>query len=215
MAPRGAQEGPKTGPRAPQERPKRAPRGSFEGPDGGLPWKLPTLLIDGLQDGPRRASKAAKRAPREPQERPKRAPREHQEGPMGFPHVPKKALRWPQKAYKIAQDSSQHASKRLQDRPKTALSGQGASQGGPREAKIFQPPNENQCFWPSRLFASDGLLRPQDGSKMGQEGPKRGPRGPQDGPKSAQERPKSAPRGPQEAHLKAATGGGKNSPPIF
>ena len=114
----------------------------------------------------------------------------------------------------MAQDSSQHASKRLQDRLKTASRGQGASQGGPREAKILQTPKENQCFWPSRLFASDGLLRPQDGSKMAQEGPKRGPRGPQEGlksgPRGPQDWPKSAPRGPQEAHLKAPTGGAEN-----
>ena len=68
-------------------------------------------------------------------------------------------------------------------------------------------PKENQCVLPSRLFASDGLLRPQDGPKMAQESPKRGPRGPQDGPKSAQERSKSAPRGVQEAILEALEGG--------
>ena len=72
----------------------------------------------------------------------------------------------------MTQDSSHHASKRPQDRLKTASSGQGASQGGPREANIFQKPKENQCVWASPLFASDGLLRPQDGSKMAQEGPK-------------------------------------------
>ena len=63
-------------------------------------------------------------------------------------------------------------------------------------------------FLHSRRFASDGLLRPQDGSKMAQEGPKRGPGGPQDRPKSAQDRPKSGPRGPQEAHFRVPTGGG-------
>ena len=50
-------------------------------------------------------------------------------------------------------------------------------------------------FLPSRLFASDGLLRPQDGSKMVQDGPKRVLREAQDGPKNAQERAKRGPRG--------------------
>ena len=95
----------------------------------------------------------------------------------------------------MAHDSSQHASKRLQDRLKTASRGQGASQGGPREAKILQKPKEEQCCWASPLFASDGLLRPQDGSKMAQEGPKRGPRGPPNCPKRCQERSRRAPRG--------------------
>ena len=107
----------------------------------------------------------------------------------------------------MTRDSSPHAYKRLQDRPKTAPSGHGASQGRPQEAKIAPQPTENQCFLPSRLFASDGLLRPQDGPKMAQESPKRSPREAQDGPKSAQERPKSGPRGAQEATFWAPTGG--------
>ena len=94
--PRGAQERP----RAPQERPKRAPRGPFEGPDGGTEKGSTSFLIDGLQDGPKRAPKAPKKAPREPQERPQRAPRQPQEGPRSFQNVPKRALRWPQEAYK-------------------------------------------------------------------------------------------------------------------
>ena len=61
-------------------------------------------------------------------------------------------------------------------------------------------------FLPSRLFASDGLPRPQDGSKISQESSKRGPGGLQDSPKSAQERPKSVPRGPQEAIFRAPDG---------
>ena len=72
----------------------------------------------------------------------------------------------------------------------------------PKEAPERPKSFKNFELWkinvllPSRLFASDGLLRPQEGSKMAQEGgPKRGPRLPQDGPKSAQERPKSAPSG--------------------
>ena len=66
----------------------------------------------------------------------------------------------------------------------------------PQETDQQRQLGKNLCLLPSRFFASDGLLRPQDGPKMAQDGPKRGPRGPQDCPKSAQERSKSAPRGP-------------------
>ena len=55
-------------------------------------------------------------------------------------------------------------------------------------------------FLNSRLFASDGFLRPQDGSKMAQEGfngrPRRVPRRPLTRPRP----PKSVPNRPQEAH---------------
>ena len=115
----------------------------------------------------------------------------------------------------MVQDSYQHASKSSRDRLRTAPSALRVLQGSTQEAKILQIPCVVRCFLHCRPFASDGLLRPQDGSKMAQEGPKRGPRGAQEGPKSAQERPKRAPRGPQEAHLKAPTGGGKKSPPSF
>ena len=47
---------------------------------------------------------------------------------------------------------------------------------------------------PPGLFASDGLPRPQDGSKMAQ----RAPRGAQESPKTAPGAPKSAPRAPKE-----------------
>ena len=107
----------------------------------------------------------------------------------------------------MTQDCSQHAYKRLQDRPKTAPSSHGASQGRPREAKILQKPKENQCFWPSRLFAFNGLLRPQDAPTMTQESPKRGPKEAQDRPKCVYERPRSGPSGPQEATFRAPTGG--------
>ena len=107
----------------------------------------------------------------------------------------------------MTQDSSQHAYRRLQDRPKTAPRGHRASQGRSQEAKILKKPEENLCFWLSRLFASDVLWRPQDGPKIAQESPKTGPREAQDGPKSAQERPKSGPRGHQEATFRAPTGG--------
>ena len=76
----------------------------------------------------------------------------------------------------------------------------------PEEAKILPKPKEVTCVLLSRLFASGGNSRPQDGSKMAQEGPKRGPREPQDGPKSAQERSKSAPRARQEAILELLRG---------
>ena len=134
----------------------------------------------------------------------------------GGPFSPKMAPRGPpmlqdglqdgSRQRKIAQDDLHHASKRPQDGPKTVSSALRALQGPLQEAKILQKRKENHCFLPSRRFASDALLGPQDGPKMAQEGPKRGPRGPQDGPKSAQERPKRAPRGPQEAVLRAPGG---------
>ena len=103
----------------------------------------------------------------------------------------------------MAKDSLQQTSKRLQDPSKTALSGQRASQGRPGEANNRPKPTRNQCVcMPSRLFASDGLLKPRDSSGMDPEIPKRGPREAQDGPKSAQDRPKTAPRELQKAILR-------------
>ena len=72
---------------------------------------------------------------------------------------------------------------------------------------MAQKPKEHMWILPSRRFAPDGLLKPQDGSKMAQEGPKMGPGRRQDGPKSAQDRPRSGPRVPQEAHFRVPTGG--------
>ena len=78
----------------------------------------------------------------------------------------------------MTQDSSQHASKRLQHRPKTASSGQGAYQGGPREAKILQKPLQNNVFLPSRFrWALEASRWLQDGPRVPQDGPKTGPRG--------------------------------------
>ena len=54
--------------------------------------------------------------------------------------------------------------------------GEGASQGGPRETTIHHKPKANRCSWHSRLFASDGRLRHEDGSKMAQESWPRRPR---------------------------------------
>ena len=59
---------------------------------------------------------------------------------------------------------------------------------------------KNECVWPSRLFASDELLKPQDGSKTAQEGPKRGPRAPKSAPIAPRE-------GAQEAMFRVRTGG--------
>ena len=67
--------------------------------------------------------------------------------------------------------------------------------GGQKETKMAPKPKEKQCVVPSRFFASDGLLRSQDGPKTAQESPKRGLRRPQGGPKSAQERSKRGPGG--------------------
>ena len=110
----------------------------------------------------------------------------------------------------MTQDSSQQAYKRLQDRPKTAPRGHGASQGGPREAKILQKPKDKQCFLPSRLFASDGLLRPQDAPKMTQESPKTGPKEAQDGPKSAL---RAVQEGPKRRLFGPRRGGREKDPP--
>ena len=103
--------------------------------------------------------------------------------------------RWPPRRLKMAQDASRwlrRCSKRSQDRSKTAPSGQRARQGGPQAAQILQKPKQNQCCLPSRLFASDGCPRPQDGPRRARGTSKRAPRGPQ-------ERPKRATREPQEA----------------
>ena len=118
-------------------------------------------------------------------------------------------------SFKIAQRGSGWLLKCPQRRPQTAPSGHGASQGHPREAKLLPTLKGNLCCLPSRLVASDGLLKPQVGSKMAEDGPKRGPREAQDGPKSVQERPKSAPRGPQEAIFRAPRGGRKKAPLSF
>ena len=76
-----------------------------------------------------------------------------------------------------------------------------------KSPKAFKPIVVFNGFLHHRLFASDRLLRPQDGSRMAQEGPKRGPGGPQYHPKSAQGRHMSGPRGAQEGHFRAPTGG--------
>ena len=86
----------------------------------------------------------------------------------------------------MAQDGIQHASKRPQDRPKTAPIGHGAFRGDPQEACIRQKLEASQCVLLSRLVAS-----PQNTFR------KRGPEGLHDGPQSAQERLKNAPRGPK------------------
>ena len=120
----------------------------------------------------------------------------------------------PRIASKMAQDSSiwlkiafdMHP-RGLKTAPRRFQVSSVVSKDPPQEDDTFQAPKENNCFWPSRLFASDGSLRPQDGSKTVQYSPKRRPRGPQDGPKSAQERSKSGPRGPQDALLEPPRGG--------
>ena len=162
--------------------------------------RWPKTAPRAAQDGPKTAPRAAKNAPRAPQEGPKRrffGPRggdlnkcSHlflidglQDGPRYF---------------KMTEDCPRRASKRPQDGPKTVSRALRALQGLPPPARGQTGSKTwgNQCLLRSCFFASDGLLRPQDGPKMAQERPKRGPRGPQDGPKSAQERPKTAPRRP-------------------
>ena len=80
--------------------------------------------------------------------------------------------------------------------------------GAAQDAQITENHAENHNGLHYRVFASDGILRPQDGPKTAQESPKRGPRWPQEGPKSAQapqERPKRAPRG----NFSASEAGGR------
>eukprot|EP00959_Pyramimonas_sp_CCMP1952_P374286 7838473-Pyramimonas_sp.AAC.1 len=81
----------------------------------------------------------------------------------------------------MVQYKFQRASKSPQDRPMTAPFAFRPLQGGLQDL-------------PSRLFASGGLLRPQDGSKLAQEGLKKA----QQGPNAAPAAPKSAPRAPKE-----------------
>ena len=69
-------------------------------------------------------------------------------------------------------------SQELEDRPKMVPKGDGASQIRLRETKILKKPGENQRLSPSRLFACNGLLRPQYGLLRPQDGLLR----PQDGP---------------------------------
>ena len=82
--------------------------------------------------------------------------------------------------------------------PKTAPSGQGASHGGPREAKIPQKTlDTSMCFafspfrFRRALEASRSL---QDGPRRPQERPRRAPRRPQERPRAPQEGPKRSPR---------------------
>eukprot|EP00959_Pyramimonas_sp_CCMP1952_P236321 4938672-Pyramimonas_sp.AAC.1 len=84
----------------------------------------------------------------------------------------------------------------LQDGPKMAPDGHGASQGRPREANTFHTPEGYQCVWhfADSLPMANGLLRPQDGPKIARESPRTGPREAQDGPKSAPRAPKNGPK---------------------
>eukprot|EP00959_Pyramimonas_sp_CCMP1952_P376926 7894912-Pyramimonas_sp.AAC.1 len=54
-------------------------------------------------------------------------------------------------------------------------------------------PKDNQCWLRSNLFASDGLVRPEDGSKTAQESPQ--------GDNKLQDSPKSAQTTPQEGRM--------------
>ena len=121
-------------------------------------------------------------------------------------------------ASKIAQDSRTWfniANDMPPRRSKTALIRLHMAKEPPKEAPerptSFKHLKQINDFCLLVFFASDGLLRPQDGSKMAQETPKSGPRMPQDGPTSAQVRPKSAPRGPFEG----PDGGTLKGPTLF
>ena len=115
----------------------------------------------------------------------------------------------------MAQDSLRHTSKRPQDIPKMGPRALRALHGALQDAKTLQKPKENPCFWHSRLFASDGLWKPQDGPKMAQKSPRgarEGRRRLQDRPRGAQERSKTAPR----RRLRASEGATLiEGPPLF
>ena len=145
---------------------------------------------------------------------PQDGPRRPQERPTGGPRRPHERPRAPQERPNRAPRDDFSASDGRTENENHPFLIEGL-QGPPQEAKILQKPKENQCFLPSRFFASDGLLRPQDGPKMAQDSPKRGPRGPQDGPKSAQERSKSGPRGPQDGIFEPPRGRQELEPPLF
>ena len=114
--------------------------------------------------------------------------------------------------FKMGQDSLRHTSKRPQDSPKTDPSALRALHGALQDAKTLQTPRGNQGFWHSRLFASDGLWKPQDGPTIAQKSTKRGPRRLQDRTRGAQERSKTAPR----RRLRASEGAtGIRTPPPF
>eukprot|EP00959_Pyramimonas_sp_CCMP1952_P376553 7887060-Pyramimonas_sp.AAC.1 len=63
----------------------------------------------------------------------------------------------------------------------------------PKRQQSFKHLRKINVLLPSRGFASEGLLGPQDGRQMAQGSAKMGPRQHQDCPKSAQERTKSGP----------------------
>eukprot|EP00959_Pyramimonas_sp_CCMP1952_P462320 9483043-Pyramimonas_sp.AAC.1 len=77
---------------------------------------------------------------------------------------------------KMAPTMLQEAPRPLQDGPKWPT--KELPRRDPKEAKILPKPQDNQCFWLSRAFASDGHPRPRDSSKTAQEGARRGSREP-------------------------------------
>ena len=92
---------------------------------------------------------------------------------------------------KIANNMPPSSPKRATRRSQVLLE---TPQDLPEKPKSFKNLKENQWFLPSRPFASDALLRPQDGPRELQEGPKRppnmAPRPFKIAPRGAQERPK-------------------------
>eukprot|EP00959_Pyramimonas_sp_CCMP1952_P221489 4630114-Pyramimonas_sp.AAC.1 len=73
----------------------------------------------------------------------------------------------------------------LQDAPRPLQDVSQWPKSSPRRPRKGPTPEDSPSVWLSRLFASDGHPRPQDGSTMAQEGSTRGSREPQDGPKNA------------------------------
>ena len=140
-------------------------RGCLDPSPYPLPWTWtgPLAGRQSAQDGPGRLQEGSREA--------KMASKIAQDSPTWFEIV----FNSPPRALKIAPGRLQVPSEPPQEASKMP--------------KTFKNIVFLQCFLHYRLFASDGLLMPQDGSKMPQRGPQDGPRRPQYGPKSAQERP--------------------------
>ena len=69
----------------------------------------------------------------------------------------------------MAQDGFQDGPRGPKTAPRRLQGASEAPKEAPKMAKILPRPKENQCFWPPRLFASDGLPRPQGSSKRAQD----------------------------------------------
>ena len=153
-----------------------------------MPSRL--FAFDGFtrpQDGSKRAQESPYRGQREPQdgsksaqERLKRSPRGDDSGYRGAALVnyPPSLIDLFQDGPKMASGDPKSAPRGPQEAPRRPQEAPKIPPRGPQEAlkrpESMKKLKENLCLLPPRLFASDGLPRPQDYSK-------RAPRGAQDG----------------------------------